>query len=113
MANSIASELTISTAVSVLGDLLSNLGNYTLNVANEATGRASTISVPIVDTDDVARDWDATKGYSADADTSVSTLDVSVVERIKPFVLSDNELNKSPMTLQNYVAQNAHGIVRP
>ena len=112
MANDITSELTIATAVSVLGDLLSDLNAYTLNVANETSGRAETISVPVVDTDDVARDWDATNGYTGSSDTSVSTLDVLVKERVKTFHLSDNAYNKSPMTLQNYVAQNANEFGR-
>ena len=110
--NSITSSLTISTAVSVLGDMLSNIGNYTLNVASEATGRASTINVPIVKTDDGARDWDASKGYTVDADSDVSTLAVSCVEVLKPFVLNDSEYNSSPLTLQSYIKQNAHEFGR-
>jgi hypothetical protein len=112
MANDISSELTIATAVSVLGDMLSDMSAYTLNIANETSGRSEVISVPVISTDDVARNWDATKGYTADADSGATTLDVTVTERIKPFHLSDNAYNKSPMTLQNYVAQNANEFGR-
>ena len=112
MANSIQSDLTISTAVSTLQNMLAPIGNFTLNVSNNVVGRSATVQVPVVDTDDGARKFDATKGYSADADSDVSKCAVTVDEVIKPFHLSDNELNQSPLSLQNYVAQNANEFGR-
>ena len=75
-------------------------------------GRSETVQVPVIATDDEARDYSAASGYNTSADTSVSKIPVSVVERIKPFHLSDNEMNKSPLTLQSYVKQNAHEFGR-
>ena len=112
MANSITSDLTIATAVSTLGDLLAPISNFTLNINNEVVGRSETVQVPVISTDDEARDYSASSGYNTNADTSVSKIPVSVVERIKPFHLSDNEMNKSPLTLQSYVKQNAHEFGR-
>jgi len=112
MANDIASELTISTAVATLGDLLSDMSAYTLNVAPDVIGKAGTIQVPVVDTDDVARDWSASTGYTGNSDSSVAGLDVVVAERIKPFKISDTAYNTSPLTLQSYVQQNANEFGR-
>lgn len=110
--NSISSDLTISTAVSTLQNMLAPISKFTLNVSGESVGRSATVQVPIIATDDTARDYDSTKGYSSDADTDVSKLAVTVTERIKPFKLSDNDFNKSPLGLQNYVAQNANEFGR-
>ena len=112
MANDIASELTISTAVATLGDLLSDMSAYTLNVAPDVIGKAGTIQVPVVDTDDSARDWSASTGYTGNSDSSVAGLDVAVAERIKPFKISDTAYNTSPLTLQSYVEQNANEFGR-
>ena len=112
MANSISSELTISTAVSTLGDLLAPLSEFTLNISNEIVGRQAVVTVPVIGTDDVARDYAAATGYDTSADTDVGSIDVNVIERIKPFHLSDNDLNKSPISLQSYVKQNAHEFGR-
>ena len=112
MANSITSDLTIATAVSTLGDLLAPISNFTLNINNEVVGRSETVQVPVISTDDEARDYSASSGYNTNADTSVSKIPVSVVERIKTFHLSDNEMKKSPLTLQSYVKQNAHEFGR-
>jgi len=112
MANSISSELTISTAVSTLSDLLAPISAFTLNVSNEVVGRAATVQVPVLSTDDAARDYASGTGYNTSADTTATKLAVNVVERIKPFHLSDNDMNKSPLTLQSYVKQNAHEFGR-
>jgi len=112
MANSITSEITISSAVSVLSDLLAPVSNFTLNITNEIVGRQATVKVPIVRTDDVARDYSYSTGYNSSADTAVSTIDVGLVERIKPFHLVDNDMNKSPLALQSYAKQNAHEFGR-
>lgn len=112
MANSITSELTISTAVSVLGDLLAPLNAFTKNISSEVVGRQAKIKVPVIDTDDVARPYDYAKGYNVDADTSVTLVDVDINEQIKPFHLLDNDMNKSPLTLQSYAKQNAHEFGR-
>ena len=109
---SISSELTIATAISTLGDLLAPIPNFTLNISNEVVGRHAKVIVPIVSTDDVARDWNATKGYTADADTGTATLDVAIGEVIKPFYLADNEMNKSPISLASFAKQNAHEFGR-
>jgi hypothetical protein len=112
MANSISSELTIATAVSTLGDLLAPISNFTLNINNDVVGRSETVQVPVMATDDEARDYSAGTGYNTSADTKVTKIPVTVKERIKPFHLSDNEMNKSPLTLQSYVKQNAHEFGR-
>lgn len=112
MANSITSELTISTAVSVLGDLLAPLNAFTKNISSEVVGRQAKIKVPVIDTDDVARPYDYAKGYNVDADISVTLVDVDINEQIKPFHLLDNDMNKSPLTLQSYAKQNAHEFGR-
>jgi hypothetical protein len=112
MANSITSEITISSAVSVLSDLLAPVSNFTMNITNEIVGRQATVKVPIVRTDDVARDYSYSTGYNTSADTAVTTVDVGLVERIKPFHLVDNDMNKSPLTLQSYARQNAHEFCR-
>jgi hypothetical protein len=112
MANDLSSTLTISTAVATLGDLLSDMSAYTLNVSTDSVDKASTINVPVIDTDDVARDWDATNGYTANSDSAVTSLSVSVAERIKVFKISDSAYNTSPLTLQSYVQQNANEFGR-
>lgn len=112
MANSITSELTISTAVSVLGDLLAPLNAFTKNISSEVVGRQAKIKVPVIDTDDVARPYAYSTGYNVDADTSVTLVDVDINEQIKPFHLLDNDMNKSPLTLQSYAKQNAHEFGR-
>jgi len=112
MANDISSELTISTAVAVLGDLLADMSAYTLNVSPEAVGRAGTIKVPVVATDDTARDYAESTGYTngdSDLDGSIS---VEVKERIKTFKISDSAYNTSALTLQSYVEQNANEFGR-
>lgn len=110
MANSITSDLTISTAVSKLGDLLAPIGNFTLNVSTDSAERGATIKVPVVDTDDVARDYAGS--YVTNSNSSVSTANVAVTEAIKPFKLSDQSFNQSPLTLANYIEQNAHEFGR-
>jgi hypothetical protein len=115
MANSISSELTISTAVSVLGDLLAPLNAFTKNITSEVVGRQAKIKVPVIKTDDSARDYSSTgtsAGYGLSAETDVSVVDVDIVERIKPFHLLDNDMNKSPLQLQSYAKQNAHEFGR-
>jgi hypothetical protein len=112
MANSISSEITISSAVSVLSDLLAPISNFTLNITNEVVGRNAVAKVPVVRTDDGARDYSYATGYNQDADSSVSTVSVDLVERIKPFHLVDNDMNKSPLSLQSYAKQNAHEFGR-
>ena len=112
MANSISSELTIATAVSTLGDLLAPISNFTLNINNDVVGRSSTVKVPVISTSSAARDFASATGYGLNADSEAETISVDVVERIKPFHLSDNEMNKSPLTLQSYVKQNAHEFGR-
>ena len=112
MANSISSDLTIATAVEALSNMLAPIGAFTLNAANEAAQRASTIKVPVVSVDDSARVFDSNTGYTATSDSSASTVNVVVNEEIKPFHLSDNELNKSPLTLQSYVRANANEFGR-
>jgi hypothetical protein len=115
MANSVSSELTISTAVSVLGDILAPLNAFTKNISSEVVGRQAKIKVPVISTDDVARDFTTVApnaGYGVNAETSVDLVDVDIVERIKPFHLLDNDMNKSPLTLQSYARQNAHEFGR-
>jgi hypothetical protein len=111
MANALTgTQLTVSTAVSVLNDSLAPLGNFTLNVANEYDGRGATIKVPVVDVDDVARVYGGS--YESNSDTDLSTASVVVEELIKPFKLSDNALYKSPMNLKNYIETNANEFAR-
>ena len=114
MANSIADgEVIISSAVSVLDDLLAPLNNFTLNVSSETTGRGATVRVPLIDSSAGARVFSnatAPKGYEADSDSDASTIDISVEEIIKPFSLSDNELYKSPVNLSNYIESNANAF---
>lgn len=112
MANSISSELTIATAVSVLEKLLAPINAFTRNITNEVVGRQASVKVPVVQTDSVARDYAYASGYNTLADNDVSTIQVDLVERIKPFHLVDNDMNKSPLTLQSYVSQNAHEFGR-
>jgi hypothetical protein len=112
MANSITSEITISTAVSVLTDLLAPMGNFTLNITNEIVGRQASVHVPIIRTDDVARAYAYSTGYNSNADTDVNSVEVSLLEHIKPFHLRDNDMNKSPLTIQSYAKQNAHEFGR-
>jgi len=112
MANSITSEITISTAVETLGNMLAPLSQFTLNITNDVVGRQANVKVPIVDTDDVARVYDSTNGYTASSDTDVSTVTVSLNEQIKPFHLNDNDMNQSPLTIQNYARQNANEFGR-
>lgn len=115
MANSITSELTISTAVSVLGELLAPLNAFTKNISSEVVGRQAKIKVPVISTQDGARDFIASgtgAGYGVNAESAVDLVDVDIIERIKPFHLLDNDMNKSPLTLQSYVKQNAHEFGR-
>lgn len=112
MANAISSDLTISTAVSVLGNMLAPLNSFTLNINNDIVGRSATVKVPVLDTDDVARAYDSTNGYTASSDTSASVVNVNLNEQIKPFHLNDNDMNKSPLTIQNYARQNANEFGR-
>ena len=115
MANSISSELTISTAVSVLGDLLAPLNAFTKNISSEVVGRQAKIKVPVISTSDQARDFIASgtgAGYGVNAESAVDLVDVDIVERIKPFHLLDNHMNQSPLTLQSYAKQNAHEFGR-
>jgi len=112
MANNISSEITISTAVSVLQNMLAPLNELTLDISNDVVGRAATVKVPVVNTDDTARDYASATGYTGDSDSDVTTVSVSVEERIKPFHLNDNHLNKSPLSLQNYASQNANEFGR-
>lgn len=112
MANSIASsDVIVASAIEVLDDLLAPLANFSLNVSSEYSGRGTTIKVPIVDSSDTARDFTSTgddAGYSATSESAVTTASIGVNEVIKPFRLSDNELYKSPVNLQNYVQANAN-----
>ena len=112
MANSISSEITISSAVSVLTDLLAPVSDFTLNITNEIVGRQATVKVPIVRTSSVARDYAYGTGYNTTADNDVNAVAVDLVERIKPFHLVDNDMNKSPLTIQSYAKQNAHEFGR-
>jgi hypothetical protein len=113
MANSITSDLTISTAVTVLEELLAPIGAMTRNITNEIQPRRqSSVDVPIVKKDDSARDYSYSTGYNTTAETDVSTVTVPLVERIKPFHLADSDLNKSPITLQSYISANAHEFGR-
>lgn len=112
----ISSELTIATAISKLGEMLAPIQDFTLNITNEVVGRQAKVVVPIVGTaagaDGAARVWDYTDGYHGKADTEVGTLEVSLAECIKPFQLTDNEMNKSPISLASFVKQNAHEFGR-
>lgn len=112
MANSVTSELTISTAVSVLGELLAPMNAFTKNITSEVVGRQASVKVPVIDTDDVARPYSSSTGYNQSAETDVSLVQVDIAEHIKPFHLLDNDMNKSPITLQSYVKQNAHEFGR-
>lgn len=112
MANSISSDITISSAISVLQNMLAPLSQFTMDITSDVVGRQASVKVPIVGTDDVARPYDSTKGYTADADTDLDTVTVSISEHIKPFHLNDNDLNKSPLSLQNYAMQNANEFGR-
>ena len=112
MANSVSSELTISTAVSVLGELLAPMNAFTKNITSEVVGRQASVKVPVINTDDVARPYAYATGYNQNAETDVSLVQVDIAEHIKPFHLLDNDMNKSPITLQSYVKQNAHEFGR-
>jgi hypothetical protein len=112
MANSITSEITISTAVSTLQNMLAPLSNFTLDISSDVVGRQSVVKVPIVDTDDGARTYSAGTGYTSNSDSDVSTVSVNVNEEIKPFHLNDNDMNRSPLTIQNYAQQNANEFGR-
>jgi len=114
MANSITSDLTISTAVSTLQNMLAPIGNFTLNVSNNVVGRSATVQVPVVDTasSNGARKFTTSSGYNGNSDMAVTKCTVTVDEIIKPFHLSDNEMNQSPLSLQNYIAQNANEFGR-
>jgi hypothetical protein len=116
MANSISStDITISTAIEVLGSMLAPLGAFSKNFANEYAGRGTTVKVPIVKSSATARDYSATgsnAGYEVGADSDVSTVNIAVTEVIKPFYLSDNELYKSPVNLQNYIQANANAFAK-
>jgi len=112
MANSVTSELTISTAVSVLGELLAPMNAFTKNITSEVVGRQASVKVPVIDTDDTARPYAYATGYNQSAETDVSLVQVDIAEHIKPFHLLDNDMNKSPITLQSYAKQNAHEFGR-
>jgi hypothetical protein len=112
MPNSVSSDLTIATAVSVLTDLLAPINAFTKNISSEVVGRQATVKVPVIGTDDSARDYAYSTGYNTSADSDVTLLSVPILERIKPFHLVDNDMNKSPLTLQSYVKQNAHEFGR-
>lgn len=106
-------ELIVSSAVSVLNDLLAPLGNFSINFGNEATSRGAVVRVPLIDTHDSARVFSATgnsAGYENASDSAVSTIDLTLEEIIKPFRLSDNELYKSPVNLSNYIGANANAF---
>jgi hypothetical protein len=108
MANTITSDLTISTAVTVLEELLAPIGSFTRNITNEVQPRRQTsVDVPIIKKDNGARDYSSSTGYNTSAESSVDTVTVPLVERIKPFHMSDNDMNKSPIVLADYVAANA------
>lgn len=114
MANSIQStDVTISTAIEVLESMLAPLGAFSRNFANEYSGRGTTVKVPIVDSSSSARDYTTTgtsAGYEAGGESDVSTVDIAVSEVVKSFSLSDNELYKSPVNLQNYIQANANAF---
>lgn len=112
MANSISSELTIATAVEALSNMLAPIGAFTLNAANEMSQRAATIQVPVVSSGSSARLFSSATGYTATSDSTADKVAVSLGEHIKPFHLSDNELNKSPLTLQSYIRANANEFGR-
>ena len=112
MANSITSEITISTAISTLQNMLAPLSQFSLDITSDVVGRQAVVKVPVINTDDTARVYDSVNGYNLSADTDVSTVNVAVDEHIKPFHLNDNDMNKSPLSLQNYVAQNANEFGR-
>ena len=92
--------------------MLAPLNELTLDISNDVVGRAATVKVPVVDTEDSARDYASDTGYTGTSDSDVSVVSVDVEERIKPFHLNDNHLNKSPLSLQNYVSQNANEFGR-
>ena len=114
MANSITStDITVSTAIDVLGTMLAPLGAFSKNFANEYAGRGTSVKVPIVKSSASARDYTSTgnnAGYEVGADSDVDTVSIAVSEVIKPFYLSDNELYKSPVNLQNYIQANANAF---
>lgn len=114
MANSISTtDVTISTAIDVLDSMLCPLGSFSRNFANEYSGRGTTIKVPVVKSSDSARDYTATgtsAGYEAGGNSDVSTISLTVGEVVKSFSLSDNELFKSPVNLQNYISANANAF---
>lgn len=112
MANSITSEITISTAISSLQNMLAPLSQFSLDITSDVVGRQASVKVPVIDTDDVARPYSSGTGYTDSSDTDVSTVTVAVAEHIKPFHLNDNDMNRSPLSLQNYVAQNANEFGR-
>jgi hypothetical protein len=112
MANSISSEITISTAIDTLQNMLAPLSEFTLNITSDIVGRQANVKVPIIDTDDVARPYDSTNGYTLSSDTDVSSVTVALNEQIKPFHLNDNDMNKSPLTIANYARQNANEFGR-
>ena len=114
MANSISStDVTISTAIEVLDSMLAPLGSFSRNFANDYAGRGTTVKVPVVKSSASARDYSATgasAGYEANGASDVSTVDIPVLEAVKSFSLSDNELYKSPVNLQNYIQANANAF---
>lgn len=114
MANSISTtDVTISTAIEVLQSMLAPLGSFSKNFANEYAGRGTTVKVPIVKSSASARDYSATgasAGYESNGDSDVNTVDIPVAEVVKSFSLSDNELYKSPVNLQNYIQANANAF---
>jgi hypothetical protein len=113
MANSITSDITISTAITVLEELLAPLGAFTANITNEIQPRRQdSVNVPIVKKGSSARDYAYGTGYNTSADTDVSVVNVPLVERIKPFHLADVDMNKSPLTIASYAKANAHEFGR-
>jgi hypothetical protein len=113
MANSITSDITISTAITVLEELLAPLGSFTANITNEIQPRRQdSVNVPVVRKDSSARDYSYSTGYNTTAETDVSTVNVPLIERIKPFHLADVDMNKSPLTIASYARANAHEFGR-
>jgi hypothetical protein len=114
MANSISTtDVTISTAIEVLDSMLAPLGAFSRNFASDYSGRGTTVKVPIVKSSASARDYTASgasAGYETGGDSDVATVDIAITEVVKSFTLSDNELYKSPVNLQNYIQANANAF---
>ena len=106
------SDLVISSAVSELSNMLAPLSAFSSNITNEVVGRHANVKVPVLSTDDTARVYASDTGYTASSDTALTTITVALNEQIKPFHLNDNDLNKSPLSLQAYARQNANEFGR-